>query len=58
MSEKVEREGPLERAGVARFVPITTRWRDNDAYGHINNVVYYELFDTAVNAILIEAGLL
>ncbi len=53
-----DREGPLARADVARFVPITTRWRDNDAYGHINNVVYYELFDTAVNAILIEAGLL
>ena len=37
---------------------MTTRWRDNDAYGHLNNVVYYELFDAAVNTILIEAGLL
>ena len=37
---------------------MTTRWRDNDPYGHLNNVVYYELFDAAVNAILIEAGLL
>ena len=39
-------------------MPIATRWSDNDAYGHLNNVVYYSLFDSAVNAILIEAGLL
>jgi acyl-CoA thioester hydrolase len=37
---------------------ITTRWADNDAYGHVNNTVYYQWFDTAVNAWLIEAGLL
>ena len=37
---------------------ITTRWSDNDAYGHVNNTVYYQWFDTAVNAWLIEAGLL
>jgi acyl-CoA thioester hydrolase len=37
---------------------IVTRWGDNDAYGHVNNVVYYGWFDTAVNAWLIEAGLL
>jgi len=37
---------------------FATRWSDNDAYGHLNNVVYYALFDSAVNAILIEAGLL
>ena len=37
---------------------MTTRWKDNDPYGHLNNVVYYEFFDAAVNAILIEAGLL
>ena len=37
---------------------MTTRWSDNDPYGHLNNVVYYEMFDAAVNAILIEAGLL
>ena len=42
----------------ARFVPMSTRWTDNDPYGHINNVAYYALFDAAVNAILIEAGLL
>lgn len=37
---------------------ITTRWADNDAYGHVNNVVYYSFFDTAVNQWLIEQGLL
>jgi len=37
---------------------ISTRWMDNDAYGHVNNVVYYSWFDTAVNAYLIERGAL
>ncbi|PSJ38086.1 acyl-CoA thioesterase [Allosphingosinicella deserti] len=37
---------------------IGTRWADNDAYGHVNNTVYYQWFDTAVNAWLIEHGLL
>ncbi|HEX8668301.1 MAG TPA: thioesterase family protein [Allosphingosinicella sp.] len=37
---------------------IPTRWADNDAYGHVNNTVYYQWFDTAVNAWLVEAGLL
>ena len=37
---------------------IGTRWADNDAYGHVNNTVYYQWFDTAVNAWLIDAGLL
>jgi acyl-CoA thioester hydrolase len=53
-----DRRGPPDRTAFARFVPLATRWSDNDAYGHLNNVVYYSLFDTAVNAILIEAGLL
>lgn len=35
---------------------ITTRWMDNDHYGHVNNVVYYSYFDTAVNGYLIEAS--
>jgi len=50
--------GPPSREAFKRFVPIATRWSDNDVYGHLNNVVYYSLFDSAVNAILIEAGLL
>lgn len=37
-------------------MPITTRWRDNDVYGHINNVVYYSYFDSAINRYLIEEG--
>jgi acyl-CoA thioester hydrolase len=37
-------------------VPITTRWLDNDVYGHVNNVVYYSWFDTAANDYLIEKG--
>ncbi len=35
--------------------PMTTRWADNDMYGHLNNAVYYQLFDTAINAWIIEA---
>ena len=38
--------------------PITTRWMDNDAYGHVNNVVYFSYFDTVVNTYLIERGAL
>jgi len=37
---------------------LSTRWRDNDVYGHLNNTVYYEFFDAAINAELIRAGLL
>ena len=40
------------------FLPITTRWMDNDVYGHVNNVVYYGYFDTVVNEFLIAAGVL
>lgn len=40
------------------FHPITTRWADNDAYGHANNVVYYSWFDTVVNQFLIANGVL
>ena len=38
------------------FYPITTRWSDNDVYGHVNNVIYYSYFDTAANRYLIEEG--
>ena len=53
----------MERERAARgefrhFTTLTTRWSDNDAYGHLNNLVYYALFDSAVNAALIDAGLL
>ena len=46
------------RSAYRHFTPLQTRWMDNDAYGHLNNVVYYSLFDTAVNRYLIEAGAL
>ena len=46
------------RGDYRHFTTLTTRWSDNDAYGHLNNVVYYSLFDTAVNQALIDAGLL
>ncbi|MDT8998670.1 thioesterase family protein [Paucibacter sp. APW11] len=52
------RPAPDTRADYARFVPLGTRWMDNDIYGHLNNVVYYSLFDTAVNQYLIAAGAL
>ena len=38
------------------FYPITTRWSDNDIYGHVNNVAYYSYFDTVANQYLIEEG--
>jgi acyl-CoA thioester hydrolase len=42
----------------SHFQKIPTRWMDNDVYQHVNNVVYYSFFDTAVNQYLIEAGVL
>lgn len=49
---------PQPRAAYRAFRLIGTRWMDNDIYGHVNNVVYYSWFDTAVNAYLIERGAL
>ena len=49
---------PKVRGAYRHFQQISTRWMDNDAYGHINNVVYYSYFDTVVNRYLIEAGVL
>ncbi len=46
------------RSDYRAWWPITTRWHDNDVYGHANNVVYYSWFDTAVNGWLLEVGLL
>ena len=52
------RQQRLSRGDFRVFRAISTRWHDNDVYGHVNNVVYYGWFDTAVNAWLIETGLL
>lgn len=52
------RPSPTTRADYKAFRHVTTRWGDNDVYGHINNVVYYSWFDSAVNSILIDQGVL
>ncbi len=52
------RAQPLSRDAFRHFTAISTRWMDNDAYGHLNNVVYYSLFDSVVNQYLIAAGAL
>lgn len=48
----------VTRAAYRAFTTITTRWMDNDVYGHLNNVVHYSLFDTAVNQMLVRAALI
>jgi acyl-CoA thioester hydrolase len=48
------RPGPGLRSQYVHFLPIQTRWMDNDVYGHVNNVVYYSYFDTIVNRYLID----
>ena len=54
----MNRPNVLSRAAYHHFLSITTRWMDNDVYGHVNNVVYYSYFDTVVNDYLIRAGAL
>lgn len=54
----MSRPQPQPRDRYRQFQRIDTRWMDNDVYGHVNNVVYYSFFDTAVNRYLIEAGAL
>ena len=49
---------PQTRSDYRHFLPIATRWMDNDVYGHVNNVVYYSYFDTVVNEYLISRGVL
>ena len=53
-----QRPGPLRRSDFPHSQSITTRWTDNDAYGHVNNIVYYSYFDTVVNTWLIGGGFL
>lgn len=50
------REAPPTRADYAEFREITTRWMDNDVYGHVNNATYYSFFDTTVSGYLLEKG--
>ena len=62
MNLKIERyklkKKPSNRSEYNFFSKISTRWNDNDIYGHMNNVIYYELFDTAVNKWLIKNDLI
>ena len=53
-----QRPQPEPRSAYKAFRHIATRWSDNDIYGHVNNVVYYSWFDTAVNGLLIEHGVI
>ena len=46
----------MDRSSYPHFLAITTRWKDNDVYGHVNNVDYYSFFDTVINDFLIRAG--
>jgi acyl-CoA thioester hydrolase len=53
----MSRDTPSARRDHYRwFLPITTRWMDNDVYGHVNNVTYYSYFDTVANSYLVERG--
>jgi len=52
----MDRDGAPQRSDYRHFLAVPTRWMDNDAYGHVNNVTYYSYFDTAVNEHLIRAG--
>jgi acyl-CoA thioester hydrolase len=54
----VSRELPASRAEFRAWRTFTTRWADNDAYGHVNNTVFYQWFDSAVNAWMVEQGML
>jgi acyl-CoA thioester hydrolase len=46
----------VDRSVFPHFLAITTRWKDNDVYGHVNNVEYYSFFDTVINEFLIRSG--
>ena len=52
------RQPASTRADYSAFSTLTTRWADNDIYGHMNNAVHYQMFDTAVNNYLLENGAL
>lgn len=58
LGDPMSRTNPGTRSDYAAFRGLQTRWNDNDIYGHMNNVVHYQLFDTAVNSWMIEHGIL
>ena len=51
-------DGQFSRSDFKWFIDLQSRWMDNDAYGHINNVIYYAWFDTVVNRFLVDNELL
>ena len=55
---RTDKPVPQARSAYKALQSITTRWMDNDVYGHVNNVIYYSWFDTAVNAWLMAQGVL
>ena len=58
-NQKPEAKPQSKARGAFRyFAPFDTRWRDNDRYGHLNNAIYYELFDSTINRLLIEHDIL
>lgn len=54
----MSREEPARRSEFTIWRRFTTRWADNDVYAHVNNTVFYQWFDSAVNAWLVEEGML
>ena len=54
----MSRKQPAARSDFKTWRAMTTRWADNDAYGHVNNTVFYEWFDSAVNAWMVEQDML
>lgn len=54
----MSRKAPAVRSDFKAWRRMTTRWADNDAYGHVNNTVYYEWFDSAVNGWMVEQDML
>ncbi len=54
----MKRQEPAQRSDFKIWRRFTTRWADNDPYGHVNNTVFYQWFDSAVNAWLVEQGML
>ncbi len=54
----MSRTPPGVRADYCRFLPITTRWTDNDVFGHVNNATYYSFFDTAITHFFVQHSIL
>jgi len=56
LQNKMPQKTQASRTEYSHYVPVSTRWMDNDIYGHINNALYYGFFDTAINHYLISEG--